>query len=149
MYSKLRLFQLKKMPSLRQNIIFFKELTEVLEVTNFKFLANMNPYSTHFLLFNLSIVFSYLAVLDPLQAAVCLSRRSDLSALRTAAKICLVANEIEAARLYTRRLVQDCYVACDWLTAQEVVNSHSHFMVSYCEKKCSIFLRLLTAIYYV
>ena len=39
MYSKLRLLELKN-TILRQNIIFFIKLTKVLEVANFRFLAN-------------------------------------------------------------------------------------------------------------
>ena len=39
MYSRLRFFELKN-TSVRQNIIFFIELSKVLEVVNFRFLAN-------------------------------------------------------------------------------------------------------------
>ena len=55
MYSKLWLFELKNNQFVDKNIIFFIKLTKVLEVENFRFLANfrfLTSYQTPLLITN-------------------------------------------------------------------------------------------------
>lgn len=61
----------------------------------------------------------------------CLARRPDLSALRAAALVSVAANEMEAARVYAQKFVQESILACDWTGAAEIVQASPSFLVSY------------------
>ena len=72
---------------------------------------------------------SYLAIREPLEAARILARRTDQSALRAALLVCLAANQLDAAKMYGRKYVQQCLLTFDWTAAKEVVQSHECFKV--------------------
>lgn len=73
---------------------------------------------------------SYLAIREPLEAARILARRTDQSALRAAVLICLAANQLEAAKMYGRKYIQQCLMVFDWTAVKEVLQAHPCFKVN-------------------
>ena len=64
-----------------------------------------------------------------MEAARQLARRTDPPALKTATHITLVAGELEAAKDYGSRYIQQCMLNHDWYAAAEVIHWHEAFKV--------------------
>ena len=75
------------------------------------------------------VFFSHLAMRQPVEAAKLLSRRTDLSALKTATHVTLAANEIGDARVHGHKYIQQCLLKCDWASAFDLVQLHGCFKV--------------------
>ncbi len=64
-----------------------------------------------------------------MEAASILLRRTDLTSLRAASHITLVANEIPAFKGFALRYLQECQLQGEWLAASEVLKWHESLKV--------------------
>ena len=73
---------------------------------------------------------SYLAVRNAKEAASCLAKRGELSALQSAIQVLLAANETTAVKVYAQKYVHECLLVSDWSAASNMLRASSSFTVS-------------------
>lgn len=76
------------------------------------------------------LVFSYLAAGASFDAAKVISRKNDISSLRTAASVARISGEATLAASLALRCAKDLAAALDWTGAQEVLSSQESLLVS-------------------
>ena len=59
-----------------------------------------------------------------------IARRSDTESLKTAAQIAVIAGEVDAAKSFCQRYVQECQLKFNWQAASQVLKLHSSFKVA-------------------
>jgi hypothetical protein len=64
------------------------------------------------------------------KAVSCLVKRSEPSALQAAVSVLVAAEQLDDARLYAQKYVQECLLRCDWLAAEEMIKLQPSFNVS-------------------
>lgn len=74
--------------------------------------------------------FSYLGASSPYDAVKVLSKKGDVTSLKTAAELALISGEEELSATLSLRCAQDLLLSRNWVGAQEVLQQHKTLFVS-------------------
>lgn len=88
-----------------------------------------NYFSTNQLVLLLSF-FSYLGASSPYDAVKVLSKKGDVTSLKTAAELAQISGEEELSATLSLRCAQDLLLSRNWMGAQEVLQQHKTLFVS-------------------